>query len=196
MSFSRLLRQRMTGILPVSDEKICILEAHYSLLLRWNRRLNLTTITDMEDAVERHYAESLFLAAHVLDGTICDVGSGAGFPGLPLAVARPDARIRLVESDQRKAAFLREASDLAGNIRVVCARGSELAEAADWVVGRAVRLEDLMEPAIRIAARIALLVGESETERLVLDKRLQAVQTLQLPWGAARWLVVAEVVRS
>jgi 16S rRNA (guanine527-N7)-methyltransferase len=196
MSFERLLRQRLTGIQPVSDKQIRILEAHYSLLLRWNRRLNLTTITGIEESVERHYAESLFLSAHVPGGAICDIGSGAGFPGFPLAVARPDAQVLLVESDQRKAAFLREASDLAGNIRVVCARGSDLAEAADWVVGRAVRLEDLMEPAIRIAARIALLVGESEKERLMLDKRLQAAQTLQLPWGAARWLVVAEVVRS
>lgn len=186
----------MAGILPVSDEQIGILEEHFSLLLRWNRRLNLTTITDMEEAVERHYAESLFLAAHVSGGSVYDIGSGAGFPGFPIAVARPEARVSLVESDQRKAAFLREASDLVGNIRVICARGSDLAEPADWVVGRAVRLEDLLEPAARIAARIAVLVGVNEKDQLLLDNRVASCDLQQLPWGEARWLVTADLNRS
>ncbi len=192
MQFGDLLRRRVA----VSSEVAASLEAHYRLMLRWNRRLNLTTVTELEAAVERHYAESLFLAERVEGGSVYDVGSGAGFPGFPLAVFRPSMRVTLVESDQRKAAFLRESSDLAANVRVACVRGAELRERVDWVVGRAVRVEDLLEPAVRLASRIAFLVGVAEKDVLVGDRRLGAVSAVQLPWGEARWLVVGDVSRE
>jgi 16S rRNA (guanine(527)-N(7))-methyltransferase RsmG len=196
MKFGELLRRRLEGIMPVPAGVAEALEAHYELMLRWNRRLNLTTVTELGAAVERHYAESLFLAARVEGGTVCDVGSGAGFPGFPLAVFRPSLKVTLVESDQRKAAFLREASDLAANVRVACVRGAELRERVDWVVGRAVRVEDLMEPAVRLASRVAFLVGVAEKDALVGDGRLRGVSVEQLPWGEARWLVVGDVSRE
>lgn len=196
MSFGHQLRQRLEGIVPVSNELVTTLESHYSLMLAWNRRLNLTAITAMEEAVERHYAESLFLAAHLSSGSIVDVGSGAGFPGFPVAALHSSANVTLVESDQRKAAFLREASDLLPNIRVASARFAEVPGQFDWVIARAVRLADVLPTAIRVAARVSLLVGCGEKDELLMHGQLRGLQALQLPWGQARWLVTAHVSRE
>src|ERR1035437_3234294 len=110
--FADLLRQRLAGVVELSPGQVEALEAHYQLLLRWNRTLNLTSIKRMEEVVERHYCESLFLGTHLPQGglRIADVGAGAGFPGFPVAVLRPDCSVTLIESHQRKAVFLREAS--------------------------------------------------------------------------------------
>ncbi|MGA7885725.1 MAG: 16S rRNA (guanine(527)-N(7))-methyltransferase RsmG [Acidobacteriaceae bacterium] len=87
------------------------LEAFLALLLRWNARMNLTAARDAETIVHRHFAESLFAAEHVPAGavTLLDFGSGAGLPGIPIAIARPDIAVTLAESHGKKAAFLREA---------------------------------------------------------------------------------------
>ena len=105
-----------------------MLEAHYRLLLLWNRTLNLSAITGLEEAVERHYCESLFLGAHLPPGSlaIVDIGSGAGFPGLPVAVLRPECSVTLIESHQRKAVFLREASRGLPGVRVVAKRAEDV----------------------------------------------------------------------
>src|SRR5260370_9522 len=86
------------------------------LLLKWNARTNLTAIRDPEEIVRRHFGESLFAARHLNPTTpdpspmtLLDFGSGAGFPGLPIALLRPDLQVTLAESQNKKAAFLREA---------------------------------------------------------------------------------------
>src|SRR5581483_9324513 len=99
-------------------------------MVRWNKTLNLTRVESLEQAVERHYAESLFLAAHLPVGAlrIVDVGSGPGFPGFPVAVVRGDCAVTLVESHQRKAVFLREASRPLENVEVVAKRAEDVGE--------------------------------------------------------------------
>jgi len=126
--FPELLRKKLAGILEPSSAQVQILHAHYELLLRWNRVLNLTTIDSLEEAIERHYCESLFLAAHLNPRPLrlADVGSGAGFPGIPVAVVRPDCTVTLIESHKRKAAFLREATRKLPNVRVLSQRGEDI----------------------------------------------------------------------
>lgn len=87
------------------------LSAYLDLLLKWNARTNLTAIRDPEEIVRRHFGESLFAAQHLDPGTatLLDFGSGAGFPGLPIALLRPDIQVTLAESQNKKATFLREA---------------------------------------------------------------------------------------
>lgn len=133
---------------------------HYELMERWNARINLTRVVELEEAVRVHYAESLFVAEKLPDGvgTVVDVGSGAGFPGLVIAVAKPGLRVTLVESDVRKAAFLREASDWVPNIRVEAKRSRDVAGRWDVVVSRAVRGEEVLEFAER-AGQWVFLVG-------------------------------------
>jgi len=87
------------------------LDAYLALLLRWNARMNLTAVRDPETILRRHFAESLFAAERIPKGvkTLLDFGSGAGFPGIPIALARPEIAVTLAESQNKKAAFLREA---------------------------------------------------------------------------------------
>lgn len=140
------------------------LEAHFELLTRWNRVLNLTRIIDRADAIERHYNESLFVARHLPPGPlrIADVGSGAGFPGFPVAVARPECTVTLIESHERKAVFLREASRQIPNIRVFAGRAEACEETFGWVVSRAVSYADLVRPLGCLAPNAALLTGAEE----------------------------------
>src|SRR6202041_1504910 len=86
------------------------LSAYLDLLLKWNARTNLTAIRNPEEIVRRHFGESLFAARHLDPNTssLLDFGSGAGFPGLPIALLRPDVQVTLAESQNKKATFLRE----------------------------------------------------------------------------------------
>jgi 16S rRNA (guanine527-N7)-methyltransferase len=87
------------------------LSLYLDLLLKWNARTNLTAIRDPEEIVRRHFGESLFAARHLdpATTTLLDLGSGAGFPGLPIALLRPEIAVTLAESQHKKATFLREA---------------------------------------------------------------------------------------
>jgi 16S rRNA (guanine527-N7)-methyltransferase len=92
-----------SGLLPQ-------LSTYLDLLLKWNARTNLTAIRDPEEIVRRHFGESLFAARHLDPDatTLLDFGSGAGFPGLPIALLRPEITVTLAESQNKKATFLRE----------------------------------------------------------------------------------------
>jgi 16S rRNA (guanine527-N7)-methyltransferase len=183
-----LLREKLRGIVELSPGQIAALEAHYALLLRWNKTVNLTTITSLAEAVERHYCESLFLGAHLPRGSlrIVDIGSGAGFPGFPVAILRPDCSVALVESHQRKAVFLREASRKTGNVRVIPKRAEQVNERFDHLISRAVSYEDLRASLKRLAPVADLLTGTEEPPSLGLSWDEPVV----IPWGDTRFLRV------
>ena len=148
----------------LTPEQAAQLEAHFELLTRWNRTVNLTRIRDRAEAIERHYNEALFVARHLPSGPlrIADIGSGAGFPGFPVAVVRPDSLVTLIESHQRKAVFLREASRKLPNIKVFAHRAEECEETFDWALSRAVSYRDLTPFLGRLAGYAALLTGSEE----------------------------------
>lgn len=154
------LLQRMSGSVVLKPSQVEALWHHYELLERWNARINLTRVIELDEAVRFHYGESLFAASLVPAEaeTLADVGSGAGFPGFVIAVSRPELQVTLIESDQRKAAFLRETSDLAPNVRVVARRSSEVEGRFDLAVARAVQAKEVMEFAWR-ACRWVMWIG-------------------------------------
>lgn len=160
-TFAGLL-QRAAPFAALEAGQVDALWRHYGLLVRWNAVINLTRVIELEEAVRFHYGESLFVASRLPEGakTVLDVGSGAGFPGFVIAVARPDLQVTLLEPDQRKAAFLREAGDFAGNVRVVARRSREVEGRFDVVVSRAVRAGDVLEVARRCARWVALVGTE------------------------------------
>jgi len=137
------------------------LAAYLDLLLKWNARTNLTAIREPEEIVRRHFGESLFAGVHLASrlspsATLLDLGSGAGFPGLPIQLLLPELRVTLAESQGKKASFLREAVRTLGlSTEVWSKRAEELpaSRAFDAVTLRAV---DNMAAALATAeARIA-----------------------------------------
>ena len=178
--FRELLVREFAPYGSLSIDQICALEAHYNLLTHWNARLNLTRIESVEDAVRLHYCESLFVGTKLPAGPlgIVDVGSGAGFPGIPIAILRPESTVTLVESHQRKGVFLREASRNLKNVKVVTDRAENLKHAFDWLVSRAVSPADLLK--LKLSNNLALLVGREEVPDC--DRREP------IPWGDGRFL--------
>lgn len=164
----------------LTDQQLDQLEAHYDLLVKWNARLNLTRIDSVEEAVRLHYGESLFVGTRLPAGPlrIVDVGSGAGFPGIPIAVLRPECNVTLVESHQRKGVFLREASRYLKNVTIVTDRAENVTAGYDWLVSRAVSPDDVLK--FKLANNLALLVGAEEVPGF--DRREL------IPWGTGRYL--------
>src|SRR5260370_16782892 len=93
--------------ISLSPAQLKLLGRHVDLLLRWNKSINLTSITDPEEVVEKHVLDSLALVPVLPSGSLLDAGSGGGFPGIPGAIARPDLEAVLVDSVQKKFAFLK-----------------------------------------------------------------------------------------
>jgi 16S rRNA (guanine527-N7)-methyltransferase len=153
------------------------ISTYIDLLLRWNARINLTAIRNEEEIVTRHFGESLFAARQLFprdggeagSGTLADVGSGAGFPGIPIKLWAPHVHVTLIESNQKKATFLREAVRALTlmDIDVQNSRAESLGgRQFDVVTLRAVeRLESILPIAAgltRPTGRLVLLIGSSQ----------------------------------
>lgn len=189
LGFKELLAAEFAPFGPLSKIQIAVLESHYSVLMRWNRRMNLTRIEALEEAVRLHYCESLFLGKALPAGTsrVADIGSGAGFPGFPVAALRPECMVDLIESHQRKAVFLREACGELGNVRVIAERAETLSGGYDWMVSRAVRPSEVL--ALRLAPHAAVLMSAADLDGL--EQKPVAVK--DLPWGTGRVLATFTV---
>src|SRR5713226_3433565 len=96
--------------LPAYDEQVLQIQQYMKILLAWNEKINLTAIRDPREVLYRHFCESMYAAGAVPveNGRLADVGSGGGFPGLPLKIIRPDLHVILIESNLKKATFLAE----------------------------------------------------------------------------------------
>lgn len=178
--FRELLAREFAPYRRLSDDQLATLEWHYRLLEKWNARMNLTRIQSLGDSVRFHYCESLFLGMRLPEGElrIADVGSGAGFPGIPVAVLRPECLVMLIESHQRKAVFLREASREIPNVSVSSARAGDVSAGFDWVVSRAVSAREALS--FRGAGNAALLLSGADALGLA------ATEVERVPWGNDR----------
>lgn len=180
-TFKTLLASEFASYGSLSVVQLDQLENHYLSLTRWNERLNLTRIVSLAESVQFHYCESLFLASFLPAGPlrIVDVGSGAGFPGIPVAILRPDCEITLVESHQRKSVFLREAARQLENVRVIANRAEDIDQRFEWLISRAVAPSDVLR--LTLAPSVALLVGEEDASRF-------SGISHAVPWGKHRVL--------
>ncbi|KAB7631143.1 16S rRNA (guanine(527)-N(7))-methyltransferase RsmG [Stenotrophomonas rhizophila] len=128
---------------------------YLTLLDRWNRTYNLTAIRDPLEMVTRHLLDSLAMQPYLETGTLADLGTGPGLPGIPLAIARPQLQVTLVESNGKKARFMREAVRQLGlgNARVAESRAESLAEPAayDHLTARAM---DTLAGIIRVGGHL------------------------------------------
>ena len=150
------------------------ISTHIDLLLKWNARMNLTAIREPGEIVQRHFGESLFAAKHLLEQklpqTAIDLGSGAGFPGVPFALLAPEVQVTLIESQQKKATFLKELVHALGlkNAKVFSDRAENYPGRADLVMLRAVeRFEQALQMAVQLTnagGRIALMISSGQVE--------------------------------
>jgi 16S rRNA (guanine527-N7)-methyltransferase len=182
MTFRELLAAEFAPYSTLTDRQLDQLEAHWELLQRWNRRINLTRVSGIEEAVPLHYCESLFLATMLPPGPlkIADAGSGAGFPGIPVAVFREECTVTLIESHARKSVFLREAARGLANVRVIVGRAEKCPGPFDWVVSRAVKGDDVLK--LNAKNGIALLLGTEDARKLGGG--------VKVPWGENRRVLI------
>jgi 16S rRNA (guanine527-N7)-methyltransferase len=202
--------------LDLGEEQIALFQRYFQELVEWNRRTNLTAITDYREVQAKHFLDSLTVSLAIprdvaTNGTLMDVGSGAGFPGLPLKLLWPGLRVTLVESVGKKAAFLRHLTDTLGLEGVeVCNERSEtlshdprMRETFDVVVSRAVAdlsvLAELTLPFCKPGGRVVAQKKsgiEDELKRAeraisLLGGALETVEVVDLEEiGEPRWLVV------
>lgn len=111
MRFQETLRERAKGIgVELSQEVLRQAESYYRLLSQWNKKVNLTSLSKPEEVITYHFVESFFAALHMTDSPSlwADVGSGAGFPALPIKMLRPRLKLYLVEPNHKKVHFLKE----------------------------------------------------------------------------------------
>jgi 16S rRNA (guanine527-N7)-methyltransferase len=161
-----------------------VLSRYIDLLLEANQRMNLTRIAGRAEAELLHVADAMTLLPHLPSGAhaLADVGSGGGVPGIPIAIARPDARVTLIESTKKKAAFLEDAARALGlaNVIVDPRRAEDVGhstarEAFDVAVARAVATLDWLAewclPLVKVGGRMLAMKGPKLHDELDAARR-------------------------
>jgi 16S rRNA (guanine527-N7)-methyltransferase len=200
----RLIRDAATLGVALSPPQAARLLALTGELAEWNKTHNLTAITEPEAMLTHHLLDSLAIQADLVGERIADVGTGAGFPGLPLALVNPDRQFTLIDSNNKKIRFVTHAVALMGlaNVTPVHARSEALrpAEPFDTVVARALaplpRLLPWVAPLCGRDTRVLAMKGrwpESELKELPKNWRLAGSRELKVPGlDAARCLLVLQ----
>jgi 16S rRNA (guanine527-N7)-methyltransferase len=189
--------------LPQEPKMIDQTLSYLRLLLTWNEKFNLTAIRDPVEILHRHFCESMYAAVSVPieRGRLADVGSGGGFPGLPLKIIQPELEVFLIESNVKKATFLAEViRELSlQDVRVIVSRYEDLGEEIaplDFVCARAVGdFEQFLTwaGAISTSARgVVLWIGGRDIERVKRYKSWIWREPIPMPYSLQRYLLVGE----
>lgn len=213
MSIDKALLIKTAGELgiEISDGKCGKFEEYANLLLKTNESMNLTAITDEKGVTLKHFADSVsVLACDIKQGAkVLDVGTGAGFPGVPLAIMRPDLSITLLDSTRKKLDFIRNSCEELGiPVTVLHQRAEEAGrakgqrESYDYVVSRAVAsLNTLCEfclPLVKTGGALIAMKGAKAAEELaeaanaiaVLGGKTEEIKTFELADEGERSLVI------
>lgn len=196
------LRDLLARFVPdaeLDDALLTSIQIHLDLLVRWNQHINLTAVRSPEDMVLRHFGESLFAARQLFprDSTqdVFDLGSGAGFPGLPLKYWAPQLRLTLIEGHGKKATFLREVIRALHlpEVTVLNARAESCSGHASLVTMRAVeKFDQALVSASRLLASggsLAVLIGETQRERALAILPAGESTSVRLPFSDQRILL-------
>ena len=197
----------------VGERQEKLFEKYYEMLVLYNSRFNLTAITGKEDVFIKHFIDSLLCVDKLKSGKLADIGSGGGFPALPVKIMRDDIDVTLIEATGKKCEFLREVIselNLRGakviNARAEEAAKSELRESFDMCTARAVaRLNTLSEyclPFVKVGGEFVAFKGnaaeevkEAENAFKILGGKLERTEKYSLD-GAERTVVFVKKIRS
>ena len=194
----------------LSELQLKQISTYIDILLKWNARINLTAIREPEEIVIRHFGESLFAARLLFPESddpgntahpFVDVGSGSGFPGLPIKIWAPAIHATLIESNQKKATFLREIcrSITLTNINIFSSRADGFPDGkACTITLRAVeRFETILPNAIRLLVpngRLALLIGEAQVKIAnEIAPQMSWQSPIPIPMSANRVILVGKL---
>jgi 16S rRNA (guanine527-N7)-methyltransferase len=185
----------------VDDAQVSLIQRYMKILAHWNEKLNLTAIRDPLEILHRHFCESMFAAqvAAVDFGRLADIGTGAGFPGIPLKIVRPEIELFLVESNIKKGTFLAEVlRDLEfANAKVLISRYEELGEELaplDYVCARAVGdygpfLNWAASPQLS-ANRLMLWVGGRDLDEIRRSNEWEWAEPVAVPQSLRRYILI------
>jgi 16S rRNA (guanine527-N7)-methyltransferase len=195
----------------LAERELQNISMYIDILQRWNARINLTAIRDEKEIVTRHFGESLFAAAHLFPTpqskapskapapTAADVGSGAGFPGIPIKLWAPQIALTLIESNQKKTTFLREVVRrlTLTNVNIQNARAEDVPAKFDLVTLRAVeQFKKILPVSANLLApsgRLALLISNSQVEQAHSILLLNWEPPIPVPQSGARVLLVGKL---
>jgi 16S rRNA (guanine527-N7)-methyltransferase len=189
--------------IAVDSRQVVLIQQFIKTLLRWNEKLNLTAIRNPLEILYRHFCESMFAAGAIpVDkGRLADIGSGPGFPGIPLKIIRPELELCLVESNIKKGTFLAEVvRELQlSNTRVLISRYEELGEELsplDYVCSRAVgEFGPFLEwaAANRVdAGQVILWIGGRDLEEAQKSQQWEWREPILVPQSLQRYLLVGK----
>lgn len=189
------------GIEPLPSTRLQTLAGHYQMMIDWNQRANLTRITDASEAARLHYAECIMGARYIPAGaTVLDIGSGAGFPAVPFAVARPDIFVTALEPNIKKSVFLDEVKD-AFSISNLAVRHDRV-EAVDFsgfdaLTSRALDKADQVIPAVierMRSGQVLVLFCTAELLEKINDRFGNAVEIEShvIPGSESRMIAVLD----
>lgn len=190
--FNDILRQeaKASGI-ELSEEQICSLTKYYELLIEWNQKMNLTALTEPHDVALKHFCDSILLLNYAdipFGSSLIDVGTGAGFPSIPIKIVRPDIELCLLDSLKKRLVFLSDVViDLnLSDVTIVHSRAEDgakdkkMRESFDFATSRAVaQLNVLCEyclPYVKVGGAFLAMKGKYSEEEIANSKN--AIKTL------------------
>lgn len=211
--FKDIMRQEAdaSGI-TLTEEQICSLNRYYELLIEWNQKMNLTALTEPHDVALKHFCDSILLLNYVdipQGSSLIDVGTGAGFPSIPIKIIRPDIELCLLDSLNKRLVFL---SDVVlelnlSDVAIVHARAEDEAknknmrESFDFATSRAVAqlnvLSEYCLPYVKVGGAFLAMKGKYSEEEIASSKnaiktlggKIAKVDTYNLSDGSERTII-------
>lgn len=189
------------AVAPATADKI---RAYITLLLKWNRSISLTTVTDPAEIIRFHFGESIFAASALkfTESRLADVGTGAGFPGLPLVLAVPGLDVTLIESNTKKCAFLSEVIRALNlpNVTVFRGRMEEFPPGSanfDFITARALgQFDDLLKWSLTHLVpkgKVVLWLGDDDARKLSRAPGWTWDRPMLIPGSRQRYLLVGSL---
>ena len=187
MNFEQFQDYCMNGLkLTLSASQMGAFVSYLALLKEWNVMFNLTAITDEEQIIEKHFLDSLLPLKYVSikERSLIDIGSGAGFPGVVLAIANPQAEIVLLEPNNKKARFLQTVKDNLhlDNVTIVVGRAetqNALRQKFDFAIARAVKqlniLLELAIPLLKVKGLFIAMKSQGASEEIIASKKAMQI---------------------
>lgn len=211
--FKDVLREQATlSKIELNDNQINSLEKYYELLIEWNEKMNLTALTEPHDVALKHFCDSILLLKYAdipQNSTLIDVGTGAGFPSVPIKIVRPDIRLCLLDSLNKRLIFLQEVVDTLGlkDVQIVHSRAedgakkADLREKFDFATSRAVAqlnvLSEYCLPYVKVGGAFLAMKGKYSEEEIadaksaikLLGGKTEKVDTYNLADGSERTVI-------